>query len=351
MGELSGKIGHQLFENLIFSRCGFPRKEVLAGPQFGVDVSIVALENGMGLAMCSDPLSLIPTLGLEESAWLSVHLTANDMATTGFAPQYGQFVLNLPNTLSREDFKIYWEYIHQFCSEIQLAVTGGHTGFIEGLNSSIAGGVTFTTVAPAPQLLTSKGAKPGNTLLLTKGCAISSAAILAMSFPETVKQKAGMEIHSLACASFYQTSSLPDALAAVGEEREHSGITAMHDVTEGGVLGAVYELAVASGNGVKIYADALPVWPVQQQICEIFSLDPRYSIGAGAMLIACENQIAAGVIERLSCASIPCTAIGELCAAEEGMRLIDENSETPLNYQETDPYWEAFFTALNRGWK
>jgi hydrogenase expression/formation protein HypE len=351
MSELSGKIGHELFDNLIFTRCGATRKEVLNGPKFGVDVSVVDLQNGLAMAMCSDPLSLIPGLGLEESAWLSVHLTANDMATTGFAPQYGQFVLNLPATLSREDFKRYWEYIHVFCSKINLAITGGHTGFTENENSTIAGGVTFTTVAPKSQILTSDAAKPGNALLLTKGGAISSAAILAMSFPETVRQKAGNEVYRLACESFYTTSSLPDALAAVGADREHSGVTAMHDVTEGGVLGAVYELISASGNGVKIYEDAIPVGEVQQSVCDIFSLDPKRCIGAGAMLIACENDAAERVIQRLSQASLPCAKIGEVCFASEGMERIDKNGNSPLIYQEKDPYWAAFFSALKQGWK
>jgi hydrogenase expression/formation protein HypE len=78
----SGKIEHGDFDGIILPRCGAVRGEVLTGPAFGTDVSVVDLKNGLGLAMTSDPLSLIPSLGLQESAWLSVHLMANDMATT-----------------------------------------------------------------------------------------------------------------------------------------------------------------------------------------------------------------------------------------------------------------------------
>src|SRR5690606_17213236 len=105
--------------------------------------------------LTSDPLSLIPSLGLRESAWLSVQLMANDMATTGFAPMYGQFVLNLPATFSKPDFEAYWQHIHTFCTDIGIAVTGGHTGFIEGQNSTIAGGGTFITIAPKDKVLLS----------------------------------------------------------------------------------------------------------------------------------------------------------------------------------------------------
>lgn len=351
MSDKLGKIEHHLFEQFIYNKCGHPRKEVIAGAQFGVDVSVVDLHGGMAMALTSDPLSLIPSLGLQESAWLSVHLMANDMATTGYAPMYGQFVLNLPSSFSKNDFKVYWEYIHKFCSEIKIAITGGHTGFIEGQNSTIAGGGTLVTVAPKNKILLSKSAKSGNVILVTKSCAISSAAILAMSFPETVKDKAGTEIYQHACNSFYHTSSLQDALIAVGENNEHFEITAMHDVTEGGVLGAIYELATASGNGAIIYNDKLPIGEVQAKVCNIFDLDPRYCIGAGSMIITCEKEVSGEVISRLAESNIPCVEVGELCEKKNGITLIENDKKSDLKYREQDPYWAAFFNALKQGWK
>lgn len=352
MSQKLGKIEHQLFEQFIQNKCGFKHKEVIAGPQFGVDVSIVELPDGnSAMALTSDPLSLIPSLGLEESAWLSVHLLANDMATTGYAPKLAQFVLNLPATFSENDFNIYWDYIHKFCLNIKVAITGGHTGFIEGQNSTIAGGGTFITTAPKNKLLLSKYAQPGNAILVTKSCAISSAAILAMSFPETVTNKAGKEIYVNACNSFFQTSSLNDALIAFNTNNEHNEITAMHDVTEGGVLGAIYELAVASDNGAIIYNDKLPIEETQKKICEIFDLDPRYCIGAGAMIIACKKESTDKVINRLLANNIPCTLVGELCEKSKGIKLYSNESFTDVIYHEQDPYWQAFFNALNKGWK
>lgn len=351
MRDKLGKIEHHLFEQFIYNKCGQPRNEVLAGPQFGVDVSVVDLPGGMAMALTSDPLSLIPSLGLQESAWLSVHLIANDMATTGFAPMYGQFVLNLPSTFSKNDFNIYWEYIHQFCSEIEVSITGGHTGFIEGQNSTIAGGGTFITIAPKDKIKVSKHAKSGNAILVTKSCGISSAAILAMSFPETVKKKTGTEIYHKACDAFYHTSSLQDALIAVGKNNEHSEITAMHDVTEGGVLGAIYELAMASGNGAIINNDKLPVAEVQAEVCKIFDLDPRHCIGAGSMIITCNKEASSMVIDRLAKHNIPCTLVGELCDKENGVTLVKDDNKSDLKYLEEDPYWAAFFTAIKKGWK
>src|SRR5690606_30673729 len=143
------------FEDTILRNCGYRRPEVSTGPSFGVDVAVIDLPNGLAMALASDPLSLIPSLGLEESAWLSVYLMANDIATTGNLPMYAQFVLNLPGEFSKADFKTYWNHIHTICNKLGVAITGGHTGFIEGQNSTIAGGGTLINIALKEQILVS----------------------------------------------------------------------------------------------------------------------------------------------------------------------------------------------------
>lgn len=204
----TGKIQNNFFKSRVFPYCGAQRGEVVVGPEYGVDVSIVNLNNGLVMAMTSDPLSLIPTLGLRESAWLSVQLMANDMATTGFAPMYAQFVLNLPMSLTAEDFDQYWKYIHEYCNRLGVAITGGHTGRFDGLNSTVSGGGTMITVAPGEDIITSKGASAGDVLIMTKECALISTAILALSFPDTVKDSCGYAFHHQACNLFYETSAV-----------------------------------------------------------------------------------------------------------------------------------------------
>src|SRR5690625_224853 len=130
-----GKISSRFFDQMIRDRLGAERSEVTVKPRFGVDVSVVDLPSGLAMMMTSDPLSLIPSLGLEESAWLSVHLMANDMATTGFAPMYGQFVLNLPAGFSPHDFSVYLGYIHRIFAVIYVYVNCVLNRCVEGRNS------------------------------------------------------------------------------------------------------------------------------------------------------------------------------------------------------------------------
>ncbi|WP_345948661.1 AIR synthase family protein [Mucilaginibacter sp. PAMB04274] len=349
--SLSGKISGGGFEQIILPHCGHLRSEVISGPAFGVDVSLIHMGAGLGLALTSDPLSLIPSLGLQESAWLSVHLMANDMATTGFAPMYAQMVLNLPPYLTEQDFTTYWNFIHEYCKRIGVAITGGHTGSIEGQNSTIAGGGTMLLTAPTDQVLLSSKAKAGDVIIVTKECAVSSSALLAMCFPETVKSKLGKEAYDQGCEMFYQTSSLPDALVAAGTEYHYQDVTAMHDVTEGGVLGAIYEMAIASGNGVTVHDKLLPIGQTQKQICDLFNVDVRYCIGAGSMIIATKNDHAENVLKRLAQHHIKATIVGEFTSKEHGCKLVKNGIEEEMPYYSTDPYWNAFFSAYKNGWK
>src|SRR5690606_21283111 len=280
----------------------------------------------------------------------SVHLMANDMATTGFAPMYTQMVLNLPPQLSVEAFDEYWSHIHSYCEELGVAITGGHTGQIEGQNSTISGGGTMFLTAPLDQIISSKGASPGDVLIVTKEAAMTSTSILAMSFPQTVIQQLGKETHDKAFDHFYQTSSLPEALLAMEVLKPNQELKALHDVTEGGVLGAILEMAQASGCSVTIDNNALPIGEVQKQITGLFGIDPRFCVGAGSMVMAVKSGKEDALLQHLHSRKIKATVVGRFTSKEAGNVLIENNEEKPLVFDGRDPYWEAFFKAYKANW-
>ena len=345
--DYSGKISDLTFKEVLLPHCGFRRDEVLVGPSYGVDTSVIDLGNGLAMAVSSDPLSLIPAIGMEASARLSVHLMANDMATTGIAPQYAQLVLTLPPTLSLDDFKEYWDHIHWFCKELGVAITGGHTGQMEGQNSTISGGGTMFLIAPQKDIITSNQANPGDIIVVTKEAALTATSILAMCFPETVRNKAGEEIHRQACANFHRISSLTEAVRASEILIPNVELRAMHDVTEGGLLGAISEMASASGCGFVIHNDRLPVSPVVQAVAEVFEIDPRFCVGAGSMIMAVKEGYESKLITHLQAHAIEATAVGQFSALHEGCRIIENEEEKPFVFNGKDPYWEAFFKAFN----
>lgn len=345
----AGKVPAPFLERFVYPRCGSQRPEVRTGPRTGVDTAVVDLPGGAAMALTTDPCSLLPSLGMKESAWLTVHLAASDMATTGFAPMYALFDLNLPPTLSREAFEEYWQYIHEFCATLGCAIVGGHTGHFEGQNSTVAGGATMITIAPREQILTSNQANPGDSLILAGECAIAATAILARSFPQTITRACGADTLEAARQLFWRTSSVAAGLAAVRAGRGASGVTAMHDVTEGGVLGALWELAHAADCGLRIDARALAVSPEARAIATVFGLDPTAVVGAGAMIVAVAPGREQAVLDALSDADVSAAMIGTLTGAADGLHLIDAAGTRAIEQAGADPYWQAFSKAMAAG--
>lgn len=347
----SGKINSDLFKEIIYPQKGYERENIVTGPRYGIDTAVIDLGDGKGLATSSDPISLIPTLGLKESAWLSVHLLANDMATTGFAPQYAQFVLNLSPDFPLEKFKIYWGHIHRLCEEIGVAITGGHTAQVPGQESTTPGGGTMFLHAPLEEIITSDGAEPGDKIVVTKESALTATSILAMNFPETVQEKCGKDIYEQGCENFYRTSSLKDGIEAAEVLEPNKELKAMHDVTEGGLLGGISEMAEASGRGFRVYNEKLPAGEAPKRICELFEIDHRLCVGAGSMVMAVSAGQEQALLNHLHDQSIPAAVVGEITTKEEGQIVIEDGQEQMFNFDGNDPYWNAFFEAMDRGWK
>lgn len=259
-------------------------------------------------------------------------------------------MLNLSPDFPLGKFEIYWGYIHQFCEEIGVAITGGHTAQVPGQESTMPGGGTMFLQAPVDKIITGDGAEPGDKIVITKESALISSSILAISFPETVQEKCGVDIYEQACENFYRTSSLKDALAATEVLAPNEELKAMHDVTEGGLLGGIAEMAEASDCSFRIENDELPVGEAPKKICEIFEIDHRFCVGAGSMIMAVQNGKEDTLVNHLEDQGIPAAIVGEMKAKSEGSVLVEKGEEKLFEFDGNDPYWNAFFEAMEKGW-
>src|SRR5690554_1064007 len=264
---------------------------------------------------------------------------------------YAQLMLNLPADISLSEFKEYWKYLHQFCQEINVAITGGHTCKVNGLHSTISGAGTMFLTAPLDQIIASDQAKPGDVIVVTKETALSSSSILAMSFPQTIQNRLGKEVYETACENFYKTSSLQDALCAKEALKPKSELKAMHDVTEGGMVGAICEMAIASECGFIIDDEKIPTGETQKQITDLFDIDHRFCIGAGSMVMAVEKGKEEFLVRHLRSNSIKASVVGEMTPKREGFKLLREGKKENVDFDGIDPYWEAFHKAYQMGLK
>ncbi|UCH25618.1 MAG: AIR synthase family protein [Trueperaceae bacterium] len=297
-----GKLPAELLAKLLASAPARAPRLVL-GPGVGLDCAVLEFGDTM-LVLKSDPV----TFASDEIGWYLVQVNANDIATTGATPRWllstvllpeGQATTSMAENINRQ--------VYRACSELGIAVIGGHTEITHGLDRPILMGTLIGEVA-RDRLVTPRGVRPGDRLLLTKGVPIEATALLAREFPDRLR--GGLSKAELQQArEFLYTpgiSVLRDAQLAL----EAGEVTAMHDPTEGGLLSALWELAEAGGVSLQVDLSKVAVPPLAARICRLLELDPLAAIASGALLLTVVPDDASRIAGALRDQGIACREIG-----------------------------------------
>ncbi len=322
-----GKVAPDTLRALVYSQLGAQRRDVLVHAQFGEDCA--AIEFGAEAAVVTtDPI----TGAGADLGWYAVHVATNDLASTGAEPVAVFLTLLLAPDHAAEDLGRVMQDASAAAAGLGIEIAGGHSEVTSGIDRTIAV-ITAIGRVPRDRLLRSGGARDGDVLLLTKGAGIEGTAILASVLEQRLAPMVGEEVVARAQGYRDRISVLPEARAAAA-----SGVArAMHDVTEGGVLGAAFEMAAASGIGIHIDAGRVPVLPETAAICGCLGIDPLGLIGSGALLVATPH----GQRARAAIAGVGILAaeIGRFTPRE---RLVTRDGRTaPLLPPAGDELWKA----------
>jgi len=329
----------------IFRQTGARNPKVRQGPRSGVDTSLVEIDKKVMISSM-DPVSLIPEIGPEKSAKLSVHGIASDVATSSIQPRFAMFDLNLPPSLTDRTLQVYWRSIHQTCLALGISIVGGHTGRFPGCDYTVIGGAVMWCFSSPDEYVSSAMAKPGDDLILTKSAAIEATAVLASSFPSTVERSLGVEVLDKARRMIDRATVVQDAAAAASVGIRQNGVTAMHDVTEGGVVSAILDLAEASRLKATIEEESIPVFDEVRQVCELFHLDPLKSLGQGCLVIASRPNRTNIILQRLGRSRIPASLVGTLSKKVGHSAIRKGNKESRMTRPKADPYWNVYWKAV-----
>jgi hydrogenase expression/formation protein HypE len=347
-----GKLAPEQFARLIAPHLGAARPEVLQGPRVGTDAAIVRLGAGRVMAVTTDPLSLIPGLGPEDSARLAAHLLASDLWTTGIPPAYAAVSLQLPPALDDEVLGRYWRTLASEWAKLEVAVVTGHTGRYEGCDLTIVGAATLIGTGDEGRTVGPAFVRPGDRVLVTKGCAIEATAIAARLFPERLAARLEPEVMERARGMLDQVSVVRDCRAALRVGVRDRGVSALHDATEGGVLGALVELALACSLDLRIERARIPLEPAARAACELLDIDPHRALSEGTLIAAVRPETAAAVRSALEEEGIPCADAGEVVRGPGAVWLTEADGKVAeLRQVEPDPWWPAYARAVREGWR
>ncbi len=332
----------------VYRNLGARSRQVVAGPGVGLDNAVISIGGGRVLLVTSDPVSVIPAIGLETSAWMSVHLIASDYATSGLLPQFASFVFNFPRALGADQREDYLRSIGAECKRLGIAIISGHTGTYPGSDFTVVGGGSMFGFGKEGSFVTSAMARDGDVIMMTKGSAIEAAASLAMSFPLRTEKIVGARKAERARKMIRQTSTVEDsmAVASVGIGRNH--VTSMHDATEGGVYGGLLEMATASGKSFHVDSSKVLITAEARAVCEAFGIDPFTSLSEGTLLLTCRRSVAESVGRKLARKGTQAREIG-FVRRGSGLWLSNGNGHESRFLPVRDGYWEAYSKATSAG--
>lgn len=211
-------------------------------------------------------------------------------------------------------------------------IMGGHTE----ITASVTRVVIITTAVGKvlkDKLITSSGAKEGDNILLTKTAGMEGTAIIAHDKEKELLEKIDKSTIERAKAFINDISVVKEGIIA-----GKFGISAMHDVTEGGVLGAVWELSEASEKGILIYEEKIPIALETKKICEYYSIDPLKLISSGCMIITVKDGD--GLVKELNSKGIQATIIGEVTKGSDKI-IYRNNRKLLIEQPETDELYKV----------
>ena len=324
----AGKLPFDFLSQLL-GRIEITDPRVVLGPRPGEDAALIDFGDRY-LVTKTDPI----TFATDLIGWYLVQVNANDLAVMGATPRWLMVTLLLPEGIEGETVANIFDQLRDACKDLGIALVGGHTEVTYDLSRPIAVGAMLGEVDKERAVLTS-GAKPGDSIVLTKGIAIEGTAILAREAASQL-QEAGVDTAAIDRARQLLFSPgisvLKEARIACDTVEVHS----MHDPTEGGLATGLLELAKGAGVGVEVDYDSVPVIPECRAFCVALGLDPLGLIGSGSLLVTVAPTEVPRLLEALANQNIVGREIGRVTAATGGLRLRTGGSIRELPVFERD---------------
>ena len=308
-----GKLPEPILIRSILKQVNHRRDEVLVGPAVGQDCTAFAVAEDEAIVMSVDPI----TGTTKDIGPLAVYITANDLAAAGAEPIGIMLTILLPDRVREIAVRRMMEDIEKTCKKINIEVLGGHTEVTNVVNQPL---ISVTGVGKIKKHLVNslKDVKPNQDLVVTKWIGLEGTTIIAKEKEKELTCRFASNLIQVAKDFDQYLSVIPESKIGM----EH-GISAMHDITEGGVFGALWEMASGADLGLEVDLRKIPIRQETVEICEFFNVNPYQLMSSGSMLIATDDG--PGLVMKLEAAGIHGTVIGRTNASND--RIIRNGEE------------------------
>jgi hydrogenase expression/formation protein HypE len=324
-----GKLDNDTLERLVLGKIGNIRDEVLTKPGIGEDCAVVDFGE-YECVISTDPI----TATAEEIGRLAIHISCNDVASCGVEPLGVLLTVLLPECTTEEDISRIMSDAADAAKSLNVMIIGGHTEITDAVSKPLISTVALGR-CPSGGAEPKYELTPGDEILVTKQLAMEGTAIIAAEKQEELSSFLSTQQIEEAHSLYEQISVVKEGVIA-----GRIGYSSMHDITEGGVLGAVWEICRLGNVGAYISEKNLPLAYVTKLICEHYKADPLRLISSGAMLITAPPKQATEIIAALEEAGISVSRIGNITGKVMGT-LIDGKAIQP---PESDEIYKVLST-------
>lgn len=274
-----GKVSESILKRSILKEIKTIREEVLIGAGVGEDCAILALKEDEVFVMSTDPI----TGTTKDIGKLAVHITANDLAASGAEPVGILLSILLPERVREAHIKEMMQQVSATCRELNIQIMGGHTEVTKAVNQAI---ITVTGVGKAKKdaYITTNGAKVNQDIVISKWIGLEGTSIIAKEKEKELLTKFTPEFIQGGKEFDQYISILPEATIAA-----KFGVSGMHDITEGGIFGALWEVAESAGVGLEVDVKKIPIKQETVEICEFYGINPYCFISSGSLIMVTEH--------------------------------------------------------------
>lgn len=323
----AGKLKESILKRSILKQLHKRREDVLTGPAVGGDYGAMSVTEDFAVVLSSDPITLTQdTVGRS-----AIIAACNDVACSGATPMGISVTMLLPTSTNEEELRDLMKDLDEACVCCGVDIISGHTEVTRVVKEPLVVVTAMGTVAKK-DMVHSSNVRPGMDIVATKWVGLEGTGILACENEEELRERLSQPFIDKAKTFGRLMSIIPEAAVAV-----KSGASAMHDVSEGGIFGALWELAESAGVGLEIDLKKIPIRQETIEICEFLDLNPYKILSGGCLLIATEDGN--GLVMELEKADIPATIIGKATDSNDRV-LINEDERRFLETTQTDELYQ-----------
>lgn len=258
---------------------------------------------------------------------------ANNLATAGAEPVAAELVIFLPENVEEPELKALMSEAEGIAAELNIQIIGGQTRVSSAVRQPLATVTGYGIRKTGAVQMDVRKKLAGQEIIITKWIGLEGTADLAARNQEELLTRYPAYMVEEAAAFDRYYSILPEAATAV-----KSGGCTMHDISEGGVFAALWEMAEGAGVGLTIDMKKLPLRQETVEVCEFCNVNPYELRSGGSLIIASPEGTT--VVEALAAEGIPAVIVGRFTDSNERL-ILNEDEVRYMDRPQRDEIYKS----------